>query len=56
MVGFCELKQAFRVLRLDRIQNAQIIEMKFVKSPLFNELSYDGTMPFLFQEPYRRRP
>ena len=40
VVGFCRLRQAMRVFRLDRIQNADVLDEKFEHPPAFDLEKY----------------
>jgi predicted DNA-binding transcriptional regulator YafY len=52
VVGFCELRGELRVLRLSRVQQAQVLDEGFVVVPYFDPAAYDEHTPIITTDPY----
>jgi predicted DNA-binding transcriptional regulator YafY len=52
IVGFCELQNAIRVFRLDRIVSISSTSVNFQISPLFNAKDYEDGTSFKLKSPY----
>jgi predicted DNA-binding transcriptional regulator YafY len=55
VVGFCQLRQAIRVLRIDRIKRLSELATTFQVLPDFNEDAYGESMVFRTRRPYVAR-